>query len=334
MAYLNLDLDFIEHRKTKRIVGLLGEGAEVYLLRLWSYCGRFHCEDGVFRDYTNSEIESIAGWKGEPGAMLQAMLRVGWMECVQQCGQQCVWQMHDWEEHQGHLAAFKVRGREMAKKRWGKAKSAGSDAARIATGNATCNAASNTVSNAPTNQPTNITHSHTLELKIEKEEPKPETHRGDPGPRQELPDPVPVAFAEHPDWKEVQAHCQVIGLPEWKARMWWDEMEAVGWMRKGQPIRAWRPLLNTVRTWWQSDGSPMHPPARGQAGAQGHTSQAAAPKTDWADHKKLDLIEAEIKKVKGRGTESALGTSYTQKDADRLKELIAKRTEIKNRLLA
>jgi hypothetical protein len=178
------------------------------------------------------------------------------------------------------------------------------------------------------------THTHTgSEAQPEEAGPEPEKQPESP-PEHDEPPPPAAAYAHHPAWPEVQSHCQTIGLPEWRARMWWDEMEAVGWMRKGQLIRSWKPLLNTVRTWWESDGSPMNPPARRTSTAQGGAPQQANGKSDWSDHKKLELLEAEIKKVKGRGTESALGTRYSPKDSELLKELIAKRTEIKNKLLA
>src|SRR4051812_1225837 len=115
MAYLNLDLDYFEHRKTKRLIGRLGKGVEVLPLRLWSYCGKFHPEDGRLSGYSEAEIASIAGWWREPTEFLQAMLDV----CLMGKDERGYF-IHEWREHQGHLEAFKVRAKKGAAARWGK----------------------------------------------------------------------------------------------------------------------------------------------------------------------------------------------------------------------
>jgi hypothetical protein len=129
MPYLNVDLDYFDHRKTKRLIGLLGRGAEILPLRLWAYCGKFHCEDGRFTGYSEQEIESIASWWGQGGLMLPAMVTADWMAC-----DAVGWLMCAWEEHQGHLAAFKAKAKAMAKTRWDKAREEAKrlDAASIA----------------------------------------------------------------------------------------------------------------------------------------------------------------------------------------------------------
>jgi len=114
MPSLNLDLDYFEHRKTKRLVALLGRGADALPLRLWAYCGKFHSEDGVLSDYSVKEIEGICGWWGADGEMLAAMLRAGFLH-----SEGGVYLVHDWLEHQGHISAFKKKGRDNAIKRWG-----------------------------------------------------------------------------------------------------------------------------------------------------------------------------------------------------------------------
>jgi hypothetical protein len=128
MPDLNLNLDYFEHRKTRRLVGLLGRGAEVLPLKLWAYCGKFHPEDGRLADYSDQEIESFAGWWGKSGGMLPAMLQAGFMG---KDGDG--WFIHDWREHQGHISAYKAKGKAMASARWAKAKA---DAASIAASNA------------------------------------------------------------------------------------------------------------------------------------------------------------------------------------------------------
>lgn len=115
MAYLNLDLGFHRHPKVKRLVGLLGRGAEVLLTRLWCHCGEHHCVTGMLTGYSGQEIESIIEWWGKPGLAIEALVRVGFL--TQDSDGYAV---KDWLEHSGHLAAHKEWSRVSNKKRWDK----------------------------------------------------------------------------------------------------------------------------------------------------------------------------------------------------------------------
>lgn len=116
MPDLNIDLNFFDHPKTKRLVGLLGRGSEVLPLKLWAYTGKVRAEDGRLVGHAAQEIESIAGWWGKQGEMIEAMLRDGTRFLDRE--EDGTFVIHDWLEHQGHLAAYKIRGRKAAKKRW------------------------------------------------------------------------------------------------------------------------------------------------------------------------------------------------------------------------
>lgn len=113
MPYLNLDLGFLRHPKTKRLVGLLGRGAEVLLIRLWIHCGEFHCEDGRLTACPPQEIETIVEWWGAPGKCVEAFLKAGFLVPIDDG-----FAIHDWLDHSGHLSAFKKRGRTNARIRW------------------------------------------------------------------------------------------------------------------------------------------------------------------------------------------------------------------------
>ena len=104
MPYLNLDLDYFDHIKTKRLVGLLGRNAEVLPIRLWCACGKYHAENGRLTGYSTHEIEALCAWWGPEGQMVEAMVKVGFLDSVE--GE---YQIHDWLDHAGHLAAFKAR---------------------------------------------------------------------------------------------------------------------------------------------------------------------------------------------------------------------------------
>lgn len=115
MPSLNLDLDFFDHPKTKRLIGLLGRGAEILPIKLWAYCGKFHSKDGRLTDYTVQEIESIVGWWGEKERMVAALVKCGFLE-----PDQTGFKIHDWNFYQGHIEAYRQRAKTAAIKRWDK----------------------------------------------------------------------------------------------------------------------------------------------------------------------------------------------------------------------
>lgn len=150
MPFLNLDLDYFDHPKTKRLVGLLGRGAAELPIRLWCYCGKYHAESGSLTNYSPQEIESIAGWWGKIGDMILAMERV---ELLEKDGDG--WKVKDWKEINGHLAAFKIRARKAARKRWGMLKQSPSNSQVIHKQSPSRTLLSNqpTLTNQPTNPP-------------------------------------------------------------------------------------------------------------------------------------------------------------------------------------
>src|SRR5689334_3246140 len=115
VPYLNLDLNYYDHRKTIRLETLLGHGAAEYPIRLWVYCGKYHPDSGRFVGYSDAEIETIAKWPGERGVLINTLLRpeILLLEKIENG-----YQIHDWLEHAGHLWAFKTRAKTAAKKRW------------------------------------------------------------------------------------------------------------------------------------------------------------------------------------------------------------------------
>lgn len=126
MADINIDLDYFEHRKTKRTVGLLGRGADLLPIKLWRFCGKYHQDDGKLIGYSEQEIESACDWWGEKGKMVEAFLAVVWLEKIEGG-----FQVHDWLEHQGHLKAYKQRAKDASKARWSKLHHASSIAPSI-----------------------------------------------------------------------------------------------------------------------------------------------------------------------------------------------------------
>lgn len=119
MPSINLDVDYFEHFKTKRLVIKLGEGAEIIPVRLWILAARFYCEKGLFKNVEDQELVSLAGIKCNKDAtsILQACVEIGFLDKTKNG-----YQIHEWEEYQGHIIAYKIRGKHAAQKRWGKLK--------------------------------------------------------------------------------------------------------------------------------------------------------------------------------------------------------------------
>ena len=86
---------------------------------------------------------------------------------------------------------------------------------------------------------------------------------------------------ELPSWDEVKVEAVKIGLVEWKAKDFFDEMEAAGWKdRSNRYVQNWRALLSRVRTWWEADGRPMTPKkARRDRNGQTEASKQTEPHT-------------------------------------------------------
>lgn len=75
-----------------------------------------------------------------------------------------------------------------------------------------------------------------------------------------------------PSLNEVLVTAQMIGLSEWKARDWFDEMEGCGWLDfQHRPVVRWQSVLNRVKVKWEADGRPASPPSQKQPVAGGRS---------------------------------------------------------------
>lgn len=63
-----------------------------------------------------------------------------------------------------------------------------------------------------------------------------------------------------PKLEDVLAEAKSIGLAEWRATDWFNEMEGCGWIDANhQPIRSWRVTLDFIRFKWEMDGRKQSP---------------------------------------------------------------------------
>lgn len=101
------------------------------------------------------------------------------------------------------------------------------------------------------------------------------------------PSPSPIAEREsqqdfpecngHPTIEEVKAMASMMGLAEWKAVDWFNEMAGCGWLdHHKRPVHDARAVLARVKTKWEADGRPKSPPrSAGYKGANPSTRSSS-----------------------------------------------------------
>lgn len=230
MAYLNIDLDYPDHPKTKRLVGLCGRGSELLPFKLWTYCGKFHPEDGMLMGYSAKEIESIAGWWGKSGDCVQALVKCGFLEELKDvAGIFTGYRVHQWKEHQGHIWAFKLRAIEANRKRWSENPDpppTGSPTGSPCEANKESSCC--TVPAVPTSTGT---HTHTAQAREVE---------------------FPPGFPESED--RAVAEAAMVGVPEAKLRQYWLDAAGRGGMDgRGQPVRKWAQHAKGRWSWDQNN---------------------------------------------------------------------------------
>lgn len=115
---INLDIDYFDHPKVRRLIGILGPGSETHHIRLMCYLGRHRPGSGGFDDWSAEEIESAADWRGEKSKMVEAMVRCGLLH-----EKNGGYYIHDWKARQPHLVKYEKTKRERqkaAESRWKK----------------------------------------------------------------------------------------------------------------------------------------------------------------------------------------------------------------------
>lgn len=105
MPTLNIDLNWPDHPKTKLLIRAAGVDAPFRLITLWCYAAKYHPDDGDLSSYTADEIEGLVGWAGESGVFFTAMISSRYLDSDLK--------LHDWPEHEGHLAIYREKARLM-----------------------------------------------------------------------------------------------------------------------------------------------------------------------------------------------------------------------------
>jgi hypothetical protein len=114
-VWIELHDTLLDHRKVKRLSRAVTRGhvtVRGHLVTLWLSVLR-HAPDGNLVDWDDADVEDYAEWDGAPGALVQALVEVGFLE-RDPAGKLTV---HDWEEFATHIKAAKRKRNERERKR-------------------------------------------------------------------------------------------------------------------------------------------------------------------------------------------------------------------------
>lgn len=115
---LNLNLNHGTDPRTVRLIGLLGNDADIFPIRLWCHIGLHHWEDGRLVGFTDRELAATCGWRSTTYEQVkrfeEAMLEVRFV--IKLKGKRGGYQIpkEDWIEKFSHIAKFKRHGKLMA----------------------------------------------------------------------------------------------------------------------------------------------------------------------------------------------------------------------------
>jgi hypothetical protein len=112
---IRLKVTFPTHRKTVKLIHLVGCEGFFSLLQLWCYTAQNHSK-GVLDGYDKDDIEIAAMWKGKRGEFLKAAIKVGYVKKIKNG-----YEIHEWKEHNPyafHAEERSEKARVAAKKRW------------------------------------------------------------------------------------------------------------------------------------------------------------------------------------------------------------------------
>ena len=98
------------HFKTKKLIKRLGYKAFYNLITLWAWTTQ-NKPDGIFTDMDRGDIESAAGWDGECGDFMDALMDLKWAEL-----QDGIYALHNWQETQ----RFKINFERCNTSQWKK----------------------------------------------------------------------------------------------------------------------------------------------------------------------------------------------------------------------
>ena len=105
---MRIDVDFVDHIKTKRLIRKLGFEGFYSLVSLFSIAAKMYSK-GYLTGCTEADIEEFAKWDGEPGLFIETIMDLS-MLFLEKDGE--TYHIHDWQEHQGWVFRSKERSEQ------------------------------------------------------------------------------------------------------------------------------------------------------------------------------------------------------------------------------
>jgi len=109
LPWIKVHSDLIDHPKALALAHRLGDSrAWSYVVAVWFHLARYNPE-GWIRDTEDAQraLEAAARWSGDAGALVSALVEVGFME--RKRGRIVA---HGWDDHQGAHVEKRARDRE------------------------------------------------------------------------------------------------------------------------------------------------------------------------------------------------------------------------------
>ncbi len=271
MAWIESHQSLVRHPKLLRLARMLDipkAQAIGHLHLLWWWVLDY-APDGDVSAFNAGELEAAAEWAGDAGRFRAALEETGWLDADGR--------IHDWQDYAGRIVGLRAANRERQHRHRATKRNGPVTRDTPVTSRTGHGAESRPVTGLPNptqpnpTQPTEPTRvcAHTPRAR---DAISPEVASPPAGaPTEEgahTPGPPEVASRVIPNLEAVLQRAQQMGLAEWKARDWFDEMEGCGWQDyAGRDIRRWEAVLQRIAVKWRADGSPSAPPAKVPAGS-------------------------------------------------------------------
>lgn len=116
---MRIDVNFVDHPKTKRLIRKAGYEAFYCLIKLFSSVAKAYPK-GELTGCDQYDIENLADWRGESGVLFDALTDPDFC-FIERVGDH--WHVHEWDIHQPWVFNSKERSeiaRQNVKKRWDK----------------------------------------------------------------------------------------------------------------------------------------------------------------------------------------------------------------------
>lgn len=113
---IRLSIGFWQHPKTRKLIRRGGLEVVRSLQILWCFCAQERT-NGILSGMDIDDIEIAADWQGEPGKLVELLLKGNWMEMLADS----TYALHGWEERQAFVSkaeSRKAHAKAAAESRW------------------------------------------------------------------------------------------------------------------------------------------------------------------------------------------------------------------------